>query len=162
MGTGKSAVGRRLALDYGFSFYDLDDIIAASSGISIKEIFATLGEPEFRRLESEAIERFASGVYGSNCVLSTGGGAVLKKANRDALRHWGKVILLTASVDEILKRVGDGDARPLLAGPDRCEVILRLMAERGEAYRDCDFIVDTTGLSIADVVDKIWACLKEK
>lgn len=160
MGTGKSAVGRRLAHDYGFRFFDLDDIIVAQAGISVQNIFGNHGEAGFRRLESEAIERFVSGAYGGNCVLATGGGAVLKKSNRDLLRRWGKVILLTASVDETLKRVGDGESRPLLAGSDRATVIARLMAERNDAYMDCDFRIDTTGLSITEVAERIMAYLK--
>lgn len=162
MGTGKSAVGKRLAHDYGLRFFDLDEIIVSQAGCSIKEIFAARGESEFRNLESEAIERFASGVYGGNCVLSTGGGAVLKKSNRDSFKRWGKIVLLTASVDEILNRVGAAEARPLLAGQDRREVVTRLMAERNDAYLDCDFKIDTTGLSVAEVSVKIMAFLKEK
>lgn len=161
MGTGKSAVGKRLAHDYGFRFFDLDDIIVTRSGISIKDIFETQGEAEFRNLESEVIERFVSGGYGGNCVLSTGGGAVIKKTNRDSFRRWGKVILLTASVDEMLKRVGDAESRPLLAGQDRGAVIARLLSERNEAYMDCDFKIDTTGLSVAEVALRIMAFLKE-
>lgn len=160
MGTGKSSVGKRLAHEHGFRFFDLDDVIISRSGIGIQEIFNTRGEAAFRSLESEAIEKFVSIGHGGNCVLSTGGGAVLKKSNRESLRRWGKVILLTASVDEMLKRVGDGESRPLLAGQDRREVILRLMAERNAAYMDCDFSVDTTGLNVAEVVERIMAYLK--
>jgi len=162
MGTGKSSVGRMLAHECGLDFLDLDDIIEAASGVSIKEIFNSSGESEFRRLETQAIERLVSGAYGANCVLATGGGAVLKKSNRDALRRWGKVILLTASVDEMLDRVGGAEARPLLSGGKRREAIERLMAERAPAYRDCDFSIDTTGLTEAEVVALIMGFLKER
>lgn len=162
MGTGKSSVGKMLARERGLEFLDLDDIIETASGISIKEIFNSGGEAEFRALEARAIERLVSGAYGVNCVLATGGGAVLRKSNRDALRRWGTVVLLTASVDEMLDRVGKAEDRPLLSGGKRREKIERLMAERDSAYRDCDFSVDTTGLTVAEVVARITGFLKEK
>ncbi|MBI5886468.1 MAG: shikimate kinase [Deltaproteobacteria bacterium] len=162
MGTGKSSVGKILARECGLEFLDLDDIIETASGASIKEIFNSGGETEFRRLEAEAIEKVVSGAYGANCVLATGGGAVLRKSNRDALRRWGTVVLLTASVDEMLDRVGKAEARPLLSGAKRRDTIERLMAERDSAYGDCDLSVDTTGLTMAEVVARIKGFLKER
>ena len=144
-----------LARECGLAFLDLDDIIESTARTSIKEIFASGGEAEFRRIESEAIERLVSGEYGAGCVVATGGGAVLKESNRDALKRWGTVVLLTASIDEMLARVSGSEARPLLTSEKRRETVERLMTEREPAYRDCDLSVDTTGLTVAGVVAKI-------
>lgn len=162
MGTGKSTVGRRLARELGLEFLDLDDIIEKETGLSISDIFSLRNEKDFRRLESEAIQRLVSGDCGLGVVLSTGGGAVVSSQNRKALRSWGRVVLLTASVDEILKRVHGSEARPLLSKDGRREAAAKLLVQREEAYKDCDLRIDTTGLDVTRVVDRIKEFLKEK
>ncbi len=162
MGTGKSTVGRRLARDLELRFLDIDDLIEKEAGMPVREIFSTLGEPSFRRTESEVIEKLLKGSFGSGIVLSTGGGAVVDPVNRKRLRQWGVLVCLTASVDEILRRVGNRDDRPLLAGPDRRGTVERLMAERSEAYSEADFTVDTTSARVEEVVDRIKGFLADR
>ena len=162
MGTGKSTVGRRLARDLGLKFLDIDDLIEKEAGMSVKEIFGTLGEASFRRTESEVIVKLRQGSFGSGIVLSTGGGAVADPVNRKRLRQWGVLVCLTASVDEILRRVGGRDDRPLLSGPDRRGTAERLLAERREAYAEADFTVDTTSAGIEEVVERIKGFLKDR
>lgn len=159
MGTGKTSVGRCLAQALGMKFLDLDEIIEGETGSEIKDIFRTKGEAHFRELEAEAIRKLTSGIYGPGIIAATGGGAVIRRSNREALRVWGSVICLHASLDEILKRAGAGDERPLLADGGKREKIERLLKEREEAYRDCDFSLDTTGTSVKDVVEKIKSFL---
>ena len=162
MGTGKSTVGRRLARDLGLKFLDIDDLIEKEAGLPVKEIFRTLGEASFRRTESEVIEKLRDGSFGTGIVLSTGGGAVVDPLNRKRLRDWGVLVCLTASLDEILRRVGNRDDRPLLSGPDSRGTAERLMAERQEAYSEADFTVDTTSAKVEDVVERIKGFLEKR
>lgn len=152
MGTGKSTVGRLLARRLGFTFLDLDELIEKEAGMPIKEIFSTHGEAHFRELESEVIKKLSSGGLGDRLVVSTGGGAVVRQENRARLKSWGRLVCLTASNEEILRRVGNRPERPLLFGPDREEKMTRLLAERREAYSDCDLEIDTTGQKPEEVV----------
>jgi shikimate kinase len=155
MGTGKSAVGRFLSRSLGLEFLDLDELIEKEAGASIPEIFSGPGEARFREMEAGAIERLASGEYGDGLVVATGGGAVVNPRSRKALKSWGVLVCLTASVDEIMRRTGCRDNRPLLAGENRREAAKRLIRERAEAYRDCDLTVDTTSMSIEQVAGVI-------
>ncbi|MFQ5736630.1 MAG: shikimate kinase [Thermodesulfobacteriota bacterium] len=155
MGTGKSTVGRLLSRMLKERFLDLDDLIEKEAGVSISEIFSTLGEARFRALESGVIEKLAAGEFGDGLIISTGGGAVVSPANRKALRGWGTLVCLTASVDEILGRVGRRDDRPLLRTEDVRGEIERLLAQREEAYGDCDLMVDTTSVPAEEVARRI-------
>lgn len=155
MGTGKSTVGRILARRLGHKFVDMDELIEKEAGMSISDMFGKEGEARFREIETGIIRRIAAGDFGGNIVLSTGGGAVVNAGNRALFRSWGTLVCLAASVDEILKRVGDRDDRPLLPAGERREAALRLLREREPAYRDCDLEVETTGKSADEVADVI-------
>jgi shikimate kinase len=161
MGTGKSTAGRVLAGGLGLKFLDLDSIIEKEAGLEVKEIFSALGEAHFRNLESELIGKLTRGELGTGLVVATGGGAVVDKANRAALKSWGVLICLMASVDEIIKRVGRNDDRPLLSETELKETVERLLREREGAYADCDLTVDTTSLNPDGVVEKIRSFLDE-
>lgn len=162
MGTGKSTVGKVLARRLGSTFLDLDELIEKEAGMPIKEIFSSYGEARFRELETEAIKRLSSGLLGDRLVVSTGGGAVVREENRALLKGWGRLVCLKASNEEILRRVGNRADRPLLAGPDREEKMERLLAERREAYMDCDLEIDTTGQRPEDVAKDIQKVLARK
>lgn len=160
MGTGKSTAGRLLSRELGLKFLDLDELIEREAGLAVKDIFAVQGEARFRDLENSVIERLSTGAYGGGIVLSTGGGAVVNPQNRSMLKSFGKVVCLKASVDEILRRVGDRADRPLLSRPDKRETIERLLKERDAAYGDSDLSIDTTALSIEQVVSRIRAFME--
>ncbi len=158
MASGKTAVGRNLAKKLGLKYLDIDEKIEKDTGMPIAKIFEKMGEPAFRDLESKAIQAFA---LLDNYVIATGGGAVLRKENLKELRQQGKIIYLAATPEAILKRVGDAKTRPLLANEqDKLGRIKELLAQREPFYRDCDQMVDTSGLSIDEVVARIAAYIE--
>ncbi len=156
MASGKTAVGRMLARRLGWRFLDLDSEIEHAAALPVPQIFARFGEAEFRRRESQALERASAGV---GSVIATGGGAVVDPENRRRMRARGVIVRLAASPDDILVRVGDGSSRPLLAGArsaeERRERIVRLLEERGAAYADADTTVETSGRPVSDIVETI-------
>jgi len=88
-GVGKSSVGRRLAARLGWPLLDTDALIAEAAGRTVAQIFADAGEPRFRDLEAAALQRAFSI---SPCVVSTGGGIVLRPENRALLRLYAFVV----------------------------------------------------------------------
>jgi shikimate kinase len=130
-GSGKSTIGRRLAKALDVSLLDTDAAIEETTGRTIADIFATDGEPEFRRIEEEVIR---SALQSHDGVLSLGGGAVTTQGVRDALSGH-MVIFLEISAAEGVRRTGGSTVRPLLAGGDRGEKFRKLMAERVPLYR---------------------------
>lgn len=152
MGTGKSAVGREVARRLGRPFVDMDAEIEARAGKSIPAIFVEDGEPAFRSMEAELCRELAQR---SGLVIATGGGALVPAENRAAMTRSGTVICLTASVDEILRRVGGGTKRPLLEVADPRAAIERLLETRRAAYAAIPWQVETTGRSVADVAARV-------
>ncbi len=159
MGTGKSSTGRLLAGRLGRQFVDIDRRIEQESGLAISEMFARHGEAYFRAKEKEMIARVAR--Y-RRAVIATGGGVVLDPANMEQLRAGGVIVCLTATVAAILERTGRRTTRPLLARPDREEVIARLLAERAPFYAAADFTIDTSTLSPRLAVEKIIRFLRQE
>ncbi len=149
MGTGKSAIGRRVAEQLALPFVDTDDEIVQLAGMPIPEIFAASGEAGFRALEHRvAIDVAQRG----GCVIATGGGIVLDPANLDAFRESGLLIALTAEPETILKRVGSDTNRPLLQHPDRLERITELLEQRRDIYAAIAPSIATDDLSLATKV----------
>ncbi len=161
MGTGKSTVGRRLALRLGLEFIDTDEEIERITGKTIQEIFARNGLIRFRSEESLVVRKLS--VQGGK-VIATGGGAVLDPKNVACLKKNGVLIRLTASPEVIVHRVGKKRNRPLLnRGEDLGETVEKLMQEREEIYSQAaDFTVDTGALSKDDTVERIVSFLEER
>ena len=156
MAVGKSAVGRQLARRLKRRFVDLDRIIEKSAGLRVKQIFRQKGEPYFRKLEKEALIQVL-GRRGQ--VIATGGGVVTDEENVNLLREKTLLIRLTASTDVLLKRAGNGAKRPLLQGTERRERIKELLQQRENQYAQAHSSIDTTDLTLDEVVDKIIAIL---
>jgi shikimate kinase len=152
MATGKTEVGRKLAALVGAPFVDTDALVESETGRTVADIFAHDGEPRFRALERAAVER-ACGV--EDAVVATGGGTLLDPENRRRLAAAGPVVCLTATPEDLLRRVGGGAERPLLAGGDRLVRIRELLAARAEAYASAAHTIDTTGLGVDDVVARV-------
>ncbi len=152
MGSGKSAVGRRLAKALNREFVDSDDVIEERTGVDIAYIFEKEGETGFRKRERKIIEELTRR---QGVVLATGGGAILAPKNRAALRRSGTVIYLHTSVPQQLKRTR-GKKRPLLNRGKRREVLEELLETRDPLYREiADLVVETDGRSVTSVAKEV-------
>ena len=162
MGSGKTAVGRRVAERLGRPFVDTDKLVEERAGKTVPEIFADDGEPAFRALEAEVVgAALDSDIW---AVIAFGGGAVLDPANRELAREAGLVIWLQAPVTELARRVtaGRGALRPLLAESESPETALEDIARaREEAYRAAAHVViDTSGRSPGQVASAVMRAAK--
>jgi shikimate kinase len=140
MGSGKSSVGRRLAVKIGIPFVDADAEIEKAAGMSISDIFAERGEAEFRSGEVRVIRRL---LQSGPQVLSTGGGAFMDPDTRAAIAANGISIWLNAEFDVLMKRIRRRHDRPLLKTPDPAATVRKLMAERDPIYALADLIVQS-------------------
>jgi shikimate kinase len=154
MGTGKTVVGRRLAKRLGWRFVDVDELIESAAKKSIPKIFVEHGEAVFRRLEKRAVLK---AVKIDQAVIATGGGAFVDPENRRLLKSAGPVVCLTANEREILQRIrATLPSRPLLAGEPSLARIHTLLAQRASGYAKADLTIDTTGLSVEQIAERIW------
>ena len=157
MGAGKSSIGRRLAQRLGIGFVDADAEIEAAAGMTIPEIFANFGEPDFRSGEARVIARLLDQ---SQQVLATGGGAFMNAETRAGVREKGISVWLKAEFDVLMKRVkrrATAD-RPMLQG-DPAQRIRHLMAERYPVYAEADITVVSREVSHETIVNEIVTAL---
>ena len=154
MGTGKTAVGREVARRLGRPFVDMDAEIEARAGKPIPRIFTEDGEAAFRRMEAALCEELSAQ---NGLVIATGGGALVDPTNRALMMGSGTVVCLTCDVDEILRRVSDNLHRPLLNVADPRAEIVRLLEARREAYAAIPWQIDTTGLPIEEIAERVAA-----
>ncbi|MEK6775897.1 MAG: shikimate kinase [bacterium] len=158
MATGKSTVGRDLARQLSFDVVDTDDLIEERAEKSISDIFSEDGEEVLRDLESE-IAQEVSNLTGH--VIITGGGIVLREANIQALKKSGPIFCLTASPEVILQRTQGTSHRPLLQTPDPLGRIRELLQIREPFYDRSDYIVDTSAMTVLEVVEWIMDILRD-
>jgi shikimate kinase len=152
MGSGKTTVAHLLADRLGWNFIDLDAEIEAAEHKTIRELFETRGEPEFRRIETEMLRTVMRRIErGVPCVIALGGGAFAQPANAKLLETHGISIWLDCPLETIEGRIGDGDERPLAR--DR-EAFRRLYEERREAYGLANYRIDAD-CEIEKAVDMI-------
>lgn len=155
-GAGKSTVGRRAAEQLGCPFVDTDALIEAAAGMPVSDIFVSLGEPEFRRLEEDAV---AEAIAHQPGIVSLGGGAVLSPLTRERLAS-APVIWLRVTLQDAAQRVGMNTARPLLLGNVR-GTLSQLLAERQPLYEEvATATVDTSGRRVRDVVQEVIAVVE--
>ncbi len=152
MGTGKSAVAAELARLARLRSVEVDEEIERTAGMSIREIFAEYDESRFRELETREIQRIAAL---SGQVISTGGGAVMKEENMEALSASGVIVCLSARPETILKRTARNSDRPLLNVPDPMKKINELLSLRKPYYEKADFTVDTEGKTPLEIAEEI-------
>lgn len=159
MGTGKSVVGRQLARSKKWQFLDLDELIELREKRTIADIFAKDGEPSFRRIEKRALKEVSKE---KKFVIACGGGIVINEENIKIMKETGKIVCLSAKPQIILKRTACSSHRPLLnvENPkDNIELLLKL---RSPYYARSDITVDTSKLSVKEVVTKIIKTLSAK
>lgn len=140
MGAGKSVIGKMMANTLGLPFVDSDAEIEEVSRMSIAELFAVYGEPEFRALEARVIDRL---LKSGPQVLSTGGGAFINAETRALIKTSGLSIWLKADLETLWTRVSRRTHRPLLKTPDPKGTLARLMEERYPIYAEADIVVQT-------------------
>jgi len=160
-GSGKSTVGRILSDRLGWPFWDADLEIEARAGRTITAIFADWGEPVFRdweeRVLAELTERFPA------AIIATGGGAVVREANRRRLREFGQVAWLTADPSLLASRLesdrrGLGE-RPALTAVGTIAEIAQVLAVRTPLYRGlADIVIETSDKSPDEVATAILGC----
>ncbi|MDD2400726.1 MAG: shikimate kinase [Clostridia bacterium] len=158
MGTGKTAVGKRLATLLNKDFYDSDQEVEAVTSMTISKLFNKYGEVRFRSEENLAIKRL---VKKENCILATGGGFILDKKTIKLLAEKGIVICLSARPDVIFERVKRRNNRPLLSKGNLYQTILDLMEEREELYNYADYCIDTSDMDFQEIIDKIISILQD-
>ncbi len=152
MGTGKSTVGLLLAAKMERRFVDLDAVIEEEAHMTIPEIFFSEREAGFRAREAAALRRVAA--QGPQ-IIAVGGGAPAQGDNMDFMLHAGRVVCLTASLDELVRRIGDAQTRPMLAGKDVKSEIEKLLPPRQRFYERAHLTFDTTGIVPSQVARRI-------
>ena len=158
MASGKSVVGKKLSKRLDIDFYDTDEEIVKKTGVTISHIFDIEGEDKFRSREMNV---FLDLIKKDGCVISTGGGIVLKEENRELLKK-GTVLYLKTSIQTQLERTMNDKERPLLRGKENKEFTLRKMAKlRNPLYEKLNnFTIEETDNS-NQTVDNIIKQLNE-
>ena len=162
MGSGKSTVGRRLALRLGRSFIDADRELEARLGVPIPTIFELEGEAGFRKREAQLLDELS---HRAGIVLATGGGVVLSQTNRGLLRDRMFVIHLKASLPELWHRLRHDKIRPMLRAPNPRERIAELVSLRDPMYEEVAHLEVLTSRQpvdrlVADIIERIPDSLK--
>jgi shikimate kinase len=152
-GSGKSTVGRHLARKMGLRFVDSDQVIEQRIGCSIREFFEREGENAFRDIEQLVVDELTAG---PSCVLSSGGGTVLRPANRQHLRERAQVVYLHSIPEEVFRRLRHDQNRPLLQVADPLARLRDLYAARDPLYREtAHFVIETGRPSVSTLVNMI-------
>lgn len=155
MGTGKTATARLLAKQLGLRYVSIDELIEKKEKRKIADIFDSCGEEYFRKVESDIIKDVSEE---SGIVIDAGGGAVIKEENIKNFKKNGVIICLAAVGGVILDRTKNEKHRPLLNVSNPKAKIEELQARRAKYYAKADFTIDTSDLTVDEVVEKIIQC----
>lgn len=159
MGCGKSTVASKMNQVYGMHVVEMDQEISERQKMSIPDIFEQYGEEYFRDVESALLKEIGAG---SNQVVSCGGGVVLREQNVAEMKKNGRIVLLTAKPENVLKRVVGNDDRPILKGRKTVKDIEELMEVRRAKYEvAADIVVATDDKSIEEICKEILKTIKE-
>jgi shikimate kinase len=152
-GCGKSTVGRQLARQLQMRFADSDTEIERRLGLPIRDWFALHGEESFRQVESEVIDDLTQR---QATVLATGGGAVIRAENREALHTRTKVIYLRSTPEELFRRLRHDTQRPLLQVADPLRRLRELFRDRDPLYRKAaHFVVEAARPSVSSLLGMV-------
>lgn len=159
MGTGKSTISEYMKQKFGMEVIEMDQIIAQRQGMTISKIFETCGEEYFRELETNLLIELQEK---KNLIISCGGGVPMKERNVVEMKKNGKVVLLTATPETILKRVRNNHDRPLLEGRKNEAYISELMEKRRAKYEAAaDIQVATDNRNKQQICDEMVKKLRE-
>ena len=159
MGSGKTSTGRILAKEMSYAFADTDEEVTKRTGVSIAYIFDVEGEEGFRKRECLALKECLND---NNTILSTGGGIVLSKENRDLLQDRGTVVYLQTSIRFQVKRTASTNNRPLLQNKDPEETLEKLMLTRAPLYEEiADITIMTDNKSLQEMSKEIQRAINE-
>lgn len=157
MGSGKTAVGRRVAERLGVAFVDLDSEIERTSGLTVRALFEASGEPAFRERESAFLEGTAAL---PQSVVSAGGGSFVSERNRRAIERMGTAVFLDVPFEAIRERLAGKTDRPLFTSVEQAA---RLFAERDPFYRMAPIRVALTGReSVEESADKVLSAVYDR
>ncbi len=151
MGSGKSSVGKLVAKDLNYTFYDMDTVICERAGKTVQQIFDQFGEEYFRDLESEVARDLAKTKLS---VIACGGGTVLRPSNIDCLRENGIIFFLDTPIHVIEDRMVLLAGRPLLVGATPIQ-LRKIFEKRKEFYENNDFSIHTENKKISAVAAEI-------
>lgn len=153
MGVGKTSTSRALSRLLNVKEIDTDAMIVEQEGKAIPEIFAQDGEEYFRRTETAVLDQIREL---SPCIVSCGGGMVMREENVRKMKEQGKIYLLTATPQTIYDHVKDSTNRPLLNGNMNIPYITKLMEDREPKYqRAADVVIPTDGCTPKQVAQKL-------
>ncbi len=152
MGSGKTAVGKKLASTLGWRFKDTDTLIEQQTGFTVNQIFQKRGESYFRDLETQALRNLLGA---QNHVIATGGGIVLREQNWERMQELGVVVALEASPEKVYQRVRHMKHRPLLLCEDPYEKIQSLLKDREPFYKKAHYSIATDNKTILLAVEEI-------
>ena len=152
-GCGKSTVGRHLARQLGLHFTDSDTEIERRIGMPIREFFDQHGEAAFRDVEQDVIDELTQT---DSTLLATGGGAVLRPSNREALHARTHVFYLRATAEELHRRLRHDTQRPLLQVEDPLKRLRELYRDRDPLYRrTAHFVVESARPSVPALLSMV-------
>jgi shikimate kinase len=157
MGSGKSTIGPLLAQQLGYGFLDTDTTIEQLVGQTVTEIFQTVGEPEFRQIETQVLAEVSAHL---RLVVATGGGIATVRENWNHL-HQGLVIWLDPSVDLLVDRLQGDTTRPLLGTADDLQFKLTtILVARRDKYAEADLQISIAqNQPSAEIIDRILTAI---
>lgn len=154
MGSGKTSVGIRLSYRLRRTLTDTDKKIERLYRMSISEIFERFGEEEFRKMETQCLEKLLEEPGGR--IISVGGGLPMRGCNRELLKKLGTVVYLRVKPHTVCRRLASDTSRPLLQGEDREEKVRSLLEERSPVYESAaDIIIDVDEKIVDEIAGEI-------
>ena len=160
MGSGKTTIGRELSTKLVYKFIDMDDEIEKSEGMTIVEIFEKYGEKKFRSLETDLLKKI---ILQEDVIISTGGGIIKEKVNRELLKEQENVIFLDGNTSTLINHLCfECEKRPLLKNTnDLYKKVETLLKERYEKYKESSSIkIDINNKNINEVVSQILVYIR--
>lgn len=157
MGAGKTSTARKLARHAGVAALDMDVLIERRYGMEVRDLFAKIGEPGFRKIETDVLRELAAG---EPLLVSCGGGVVVTPENRKILIDQGYVVYLKVTAAEAASRITNFSTRPLFSDLARAE---KLAEERLPLYEEvADITIDTAGRGSGSIAREAFTLLKRE